>query len=86
VKSLQQGLHEPLLKEDLECWRCRKSFKTLPKLKEHLTQEREAEASRKNKARGEKKRKNTEDGNADEANLDEEPSSGKQTVAPNLDT
>jgi len=32
---LKRSLHEPLLKEVLECWRCRETFSNLPKLKEH---------------------------------------------------
>jgi aprataxin len=87
VVALQQSQHEPLLKEDLECWRCRETFKTLPKLKEHLTREKEAEAYRKKNVRQAEKRKNPGDGNADEANPDEgEPSSKRQAVTPNVDT
>jgi len=83
---LQQNRHEPLLKEGLECWRCREIFETFQKLKEHLTREKEAEASRVKKARQEKKRKAPEDGNADEANADgEEPSSKRQAVTPGAD-
>lgn len=72
--SLRQNEHEPLLLEDLECWRCREEFKTLPKLKEHLTREKEAEASRKKKACQSRKRKNPE-GDTDKANLEGGPSS-----------
>ncbi|KAF9651501.1 HIT-like protein [Thelephora ganbajun] len=82
VISLRQSLQEPLLKEDLECWRCRETFKTLPKLKEHLTREKGAEASRQKK-----KRKRPEDGRAEEANPDEgEPSSKRQSVTPDAGT
>ena len=69
VISLQQNERDPLLKNDLECWRCRGKFKTFPKLKEHLTQEKEGEASRKKKTLQTKKGKNP-DGDADEANLE----------------
>jgi len=68
--SLQQSLHEPLLKEGLECWRCHETFKTLPKLKEHLRREKEAEASRARNALQEKKRKGPEEGDVDETNPD----------------
>jgi len=76
VMSLQKGLHEPLLKEDLQCWRCREEFKTLLKLKEHLEREKKAEGSREKKARQEKKRKN------EEGDTDGEPSSKRQAIAP----
>lgn len=85
MKSLQQCLHEPLLKEDLECWRCRETFKTLPKLKEHLKREKEAEASRAKKAFQEKKRKDPEEGDVDETNADRGgPSSKRQAIASSL--
>jgi len=80
VRSLQQGAHEPLLAEDLECWRCRGTFKTLPKLKEHLTREKEAEASRKKKVREDKKQKSPEDVDVDGASPDDKPSSGGQAA------
>ena len=87
MTSLRRNLHEPLLKADLECWRCHETFKTLPKLKEHLKREQEAEASREKKGHQEKKRKNREDGDTDEANLcREEPSSKRQAVTPGVDT
>ena len=86
MKSLQQKRHEPLLKEDLECWGCRETFKTFPKLKEHLTREKEVEASRK-KARQVLKRKSPEDGDADGADPDEgEPSSKRQAVTSTVGT
>ena len=74
--SLQKGLHEPLLKEDLQCWRCHETFKTLVKLKEHLEREKKAEASREKKALQEKKRKN------EEGYTDGEPSSKRQAITP----
>ena len=85
--SLKQSLHEPLLKEDLECWRCCERFKTLPKLKEHLKREKEVEASREKKALQGKKRKGLEEGNPDETNPDRgEPSSKRQALTPSADT
>ena len=39
MSKLSKAKYEPLLKEDLVCWRCDEAFKTLPKLKEHLRQE-----------------------------------------------
>jgi len=85
--SLQESRHKPLLGEGLECWRCRETFKTFPKLKEHLTREKEAEASHKKKTRQATKRKSPEDGDADEANPDRgEPSSKKRAVTHGTDT
>ena len=84
--SLKQSLREPLLKEDLECWRCCERFKTLPKLKEHLKREKEAEASREKKALQGKKRKGPEEGNVDELSPDGgEPSSKRQGLTSNVD-
>ena len=81
VMSLQKGLHEPLLKEDLQCWRCRETLKTIPKLKEHLEREKKAEASREKKACQGKKRKDTEEGYTEEGNPDRgEPSSKKRAI------
>ena len=83
--SLQQCLHEPLLKENLECWRCRETFKTLSKLKEHLKWEKEAEASRAKKTLQKKKRKGPEEGDVDETNADRgESSSKRQAIASSL--
>lgn len=77
--SLRQGLHEPILKEDLRCWRCRETFNTLPKLKEHLKREKDAEASREKMIRREKKGKNLEEGDIDEADPGKgEPSSKRR--------
>jgi aprataxin len=85
--ALQQDQLEPLLKEDLVCWRCHETFKTLPKLKEHLTWEKEAEASRKKDARQAEKGKSPGDGDVDEANPARgEPSSKRQAVTPNVNT
>ena len=82
MTSLQQNRHEPLLKEGLECWRCRETFKTFPKLKEHLTREKEAEASRKKEARQVLKRKSPEDGDADGTGPDGGESSSKKQASP----
>lgn len=81
---MQQNRYELLLKEDLKCWRCREVFKTFPKLKEHLTREKEAEASREKKARQEKER-NLEDGDVDDPDRGE-PGSKGQAVTPCTDT
>jgi len=87
VMLLQKSLHEPLLKEDLECWRCCETFKTLPKLKEHLEQEKDAEASHEKGTHKEKKKKTPEDRGANEVNHDrEEPSSKRQAITPGIGT
>jgi len=85
VMSLRQSLHEPLLKENMECWRCRETFGTLPKLKGHLKREKEAEESRAKKVLREKKRKGPEEGDVDETNADRgESSSKRQAIASSL--
>ncbi|OBZ75934.1 Aprataxin [Grifola frondosa] len=43
--ALKPSRYEPYLKEDMQCWRCNEVFKTMPKLKEHLQQEWDKEAS-----------------------------------------
>ena len=48
--------HEALLKADLECWKCKKTMKNIPVLKQHLQEEwdkviaREKSKRRKRKA------------------------------------
>lgn len=44
MSKLRKSQYEPLLKEDLVCWRCEETFKSIPKLKEHLRQEWEKDA------------------------------------------
>lgn len=78
VAALQKNLHEPLLKEDLECWRCEETFKTMPKLKEHLTREKVAEASKMRNSLQVQKRESPEDGDANDGG---DPSS---QVTPNI--
>ncbi|GJJ12152.1 hypothetical protein Clacol_006393 [Clathrus columnatus] len=46
VIKLPASKYEPLLKEDLVCWKCDELFSTIPKLKEHLKKEWEQEASK----------------------------------------
>ncbi|KIJ44100.1 hypothetical protein M422DRAFT_169064 [Sphaerobolus stellatus SS14] len=46
MAKLPKSQYEPLLKEDLICWRCNESFKTIPKLKEHLRAEWEKDAAK----------------------------------------
>jgi aprataxin len=52
--------YEPLLKQDLSCFKCGEEFKTIPKLKDHLQNEWENEG-KKIKAREERKRKRDEE-------------------------
>lgn len=47
---------EPILKEDLSCWRCNTSMKNIPTLKIHLQEEWDSEMKRE-KARIERQRK-----------------------------
>ena len=59
----------------------------MPKLKEHLTREKEAEASRKKKALQGTKRKSPEDGDTGGMEPDQgNPSSKKQAVTHDADT
>ena len=75
--SLRRNLHEPLLKEDLGCWECRKTFKTMPLLKEHLTRRKEAEASTHTKQAPQEKKREGPEGYADDGR---EPSSARREV------
>ncbi|KAF9246278.1 HIT-like domain-containing protein [Melanogaster broomeanus] len=56
VSQLKKKDYEPLLKEDLCCWRCERDMKNFPTLKAHLQEEWDEEA-RKEKARLARKRK-----------------------------
>jgi aprataxin len=51
--------YEPLLKDDLSCWKCDRSFSNMPKLKSHLQEEFD-NLSEKEKAKAERKRKRTD--------------------------
>lgn len=77
MAKLSKSQYEPLLKEDLVCWRCDESFKTIPKLKEHLRAEWEKDAARA-KAKGERERKRKRD--EDESSADN-PSVKRATPA-----
>ncbi|KAJ7632564.1 HIT-like domain-containing protein [Roridomyces roridus] len=44
--KLDEKQYEPILKEDLVCWRCHKSMKNIPTLKAHLQEEWETQARR----------------------------------------
>ncbi|KAF8522306.1 hypothetical protein BU17DRAFT_45097 [Hysterangium stoloniferum] len=39
MAEMPKAQYEPLLREDLVCWRCDETFKNIPTLKEHLRQE-----------------------------------------------
>jgi len=56
MSELKKSQYEPLLKDDLVCWRCGHIFKTMPTLKAHLQEEWEIEAKIE-KAKVERKRK-----------------------------
>ncbi|KAJ7172534.1 hypothetical protein C8R46DRAFT_1259665 [Mycena filopes] len=60
--------YEPMLKEDLACWRCHSEMKNIPTLKAHLKEEHEAEAKRE-KAKIERRRK-----------LEEKTAASRETV------
>lgn len=50
MSQLRKIGYEPLLKEDLACWKCGRAMKNMPTLKEHLQEEWDGEG-RKEKAR-----------------------------------
>lgn len=54
TSRLRKNDYEPLLKEDLTCWKCERAVKNMPTLKEHLQEEWDNER-RKEKARIAKK-------------------------------
>lgn len=71
MSELSVSRYEPLLKEDLKCWRCYVSQKNIPTLKAHLQEEWDKE---KRKATTQKKRKRDEatDNTAGEPNADDD--------------
>ncbi|KAJ7905434.1 HIT-like domain-containing protein [Mycena olivaceomarginata] len=56
MAKLDTKHYEPMLKEDLSCWRCNASMKTIPALKAHLQEEWDTQAKRE-KAKIERRRK-----------------------------
>ncbi|KAH9951992.1 HIT-like domain-containing protein, partial [Amylocystis lapponica] len=60
MSKLKPSQYEPLLKEDLSCWRCGEELKNMPKLKAHLQEEWDVEAKRE-KARLQNKRRRAPD-------------------------
>ena len=59
MRALKASTYEPLLKEDLACWRCGAAMKNMPTLKAHLQEEWDKEAKAE-KAKLERKRKRDE--------------------------
>ncbi|KAJ7109319.1 HIT-like domain-containing protein [Mycena epipterygia] len=64
MAKLDTKHYEPMLKEDLACWRCNASMKNIPTLKAHLKEEWDTEAKRE-KAKIERRRKMEERSGAD---------------------
>jgi len=58
MSQLTISRYEPLLKEDLSCWKCHSTQKNIPTLKAHLKEEWNKE---KRKATAQKKRKREEE-------------------------
>jgi aprataxin len=56
MAKLDAKHYEPMLKEDMCCWRCNASMKNIPNLKAHLQEEWDTQAKRE-KAKIERKRK-----------------------------
>jgi len=59
MSELKKSQYEPLLKDDLSCWRCGKDMKNMPTLKAHLQEEWD-NLAKKEKAKLDKKRKRDE--------------------------
>jgi len=59
MSELKKSQYEPLLKDDLVCWRCGHVFKNMPTLKIHLQEEWDKEAKTE-RAKLERKRKREE--------------------------
>jgi len=59
MSELKKSQYEPLLKDDLVCWRCGHVLKNMPTLKAHLQEEWDKEA-KVEKAKLERKRKREE--------------------------
>jgi len=59
MAELKKSQYEPLLKEDLTCFRCGHTMKNIPTLKVHLQEEWDKGAARE-KAKLERKRKREE--------------------------
>ncbi|KAG8912413.1 hypothetical protein FRC00_004578, partial [Tulasnella sp. 408] len=77
---LPESRYEPLLKSDMQCWRCDTDLKTVPKLKEHLQTHFDRDI-----ARMKKKRKHEIDltgDDEDEAGTSDRPPAAKMTKRP----
>lgn len=46
MSQLKQSQYEPLLKDQLACWRCGRAMKNIPTLKVHLQKEFDDEVAR----------------------------------------
>jgi aprataxin len=55
MAALNKTHYEPILKEDLACWRCDQGMKNMPILKAHLKDEWEKEAKREKAKLGKKR-------------------------------
>jgi hypothetical protein len=65
MSKLEKSRYEPLLKDDLVCWRCGHVLKNMPALKAHLQEEWDKEAT-KERGRLERKRKHSDDPDAEQ--------------------
>jgi aprataxin len=59
MAALKKNHYEPLLKEDLSCWKCGSGFKNIPQLKAHLQEEWDKQ-TKAEKAKLDRKRKREE--------------------------
>jgi aprataxin len=78
MSALPVVRYEPLLKEELKCWRCHATLKNIPSLKAHLQEEWGKE---KRKATTQKKRKRGDvtSAVAQGESAEEDPESTRQT-------
>ncbi|KAG2367452.1 HIT-like domain-containing protein [Suillus spraguei] len=60
ISQLKKSKYDPLLKEDLSCWKCDRNLSNMPKLKLHLQEEFD-KLSDQEKAKAKRKRKRADD-------------------------
>ncbi|KAH7889447.1 HIT-like domain-containing protein [Phlebopus sp. FC_14] len=78
VSQLKNSEYEPLLKQNLSCWKCGRDMKNMPTLKAHLQEEWDEEA-RRQKARIRGKRKPDDRQSSTELEVQEPPSKRHST-------
>lgn len=83
LTRLDVKTYEALLKTDLECWKCKKSTKNIPALKQHLQQEWDKLAARKeSKHPAVTRKRKASVGSGDNADKEEGSSKRSKTEEP----